>query len=160
MILRIIRGMIAFSIIVCLCPSAQAEWRVAVFDYDNRLEQPDTVAKYIEQQLKEAEPELRIEQYSGKGNEAIAVKMLKQLDQAGYDLIITVTSDALTLAHHFLKKTPTLFTNANNPLFLGFETLDAPGGNISGASYYVPIAKQIACFQQIQPDMNSQRRQR
>ncbi|GAK56613.1 ABC-type uncharacterized transport system, periplasmic component [Candidatus Vecturithrix granuli] len=133
--------------------SVFAAWKVAIFDYDDRLHAPNTIAKYIETTLLSAEDQLTVEQYSGKANEQIAVETLKRLDQAGYDLIITITSDALILAHHFLKNTPTLYTNVNNPLFLGVMTLDAPGRNMSGASYYVPIADQIAFFQQIQPPL-------
>lgn len=153
MITRIILSIIILSMVFCLCTSTYAAWQVAIFDYDDRLDEPNTVAKYIEEKLTKAEPNLTVVQYSGEGNEAIAVERIKRLDQAGYDLIITVTSDALILAQHFLRTTPTLYTNANNPLSLGFKTLDAPGGNISGASYYVPIAKQIAFFKSIQPDL-------
>lgn len=138
---------------IWFCSSASAEWKAAIFDYDDRLDESNTVAKYIETKLRTAEDAVKIDQYSGQAHEEIAVETLKYLDRAGYDLIITITSDALILAHHFLKNTPTLYTNVNNPLFLGLMTLDAPGRNISGASYYVPIAEQIAFFQQIQPDL-------
>lgn len=146
-------GIIALLFLICSGVSVSAEWKAAIFDYDDRLHDQNTVAKYIETKLRAAETDLSVDQYSGKANEQIAVETLKRLDQAGYDLIITITSDALILAHHFLKNTPTLYTNVNNPLFLGVMTLDAPGRNISGASYYVPIADQIAFFQQIQPSL-------
>jgi len=146
-------GILTLLLWIWFCSSVSAEWKAAIFDYDDRLYEPNTVAKYIEKKLRAEEETIKIDQYSGQGHEKIAVETLKYLDQAGYDLIITITSDALILAHHFLKNTPTLYTNVNNPLFLGVMTLDAPGRNISGASYYVPIAKQIAFFQQIQPEL-------
>ena len=130
-----------------------AGWKVAIFDYDDRLHEANTVAKYLERQLRGAEREIRVTQFSGKGDNQIAIDMLKELDRAGYDLIITITSDALILAQHFLRRTPTLYTNVNNPLSLGIATLDAPGGNISGASYYVPAHEQLALFTTIQPSI-------
>ncbi len=148
---RTIIGMMIFSLFVYLCPSVYAAGKIAIFDFDDRLDESDTVAKYIEKTLREQEQGLIIDQYSGKGDEVVAKEIMKQLDQARYDLIITVTSDALTLAQHFLKKTPTLYTNVNNPLFLGFTTLDALGGNISGASYYVPIITQLDFLKRILP---------
>jgi putative ABC transport system substrate-binding protein len=148
-------GALIVSILLCLCSSAYATWRVAIFDFDDRLHEADTVAKYLEQTLREQAPRVEIDQYSGQGDEEAAVETIKHLDQAGYDLILTITSDALILARHFLKKTPTLYTNVNNPLFLGFSTLDAPGKNISGASYYVPIIEQLEFFKNIQPEIDT-----
>ena len=149
----VISGVLVLSILFCVGSLAQAAWKVAIFDYDDRLHDADTVAKYLEKTLREQEPRVEIDQYSGEGDEQKAVEMIKGLDRAGYDLIITITSDALILAQHFLTQTPTLYTNANNPLFLGFSTLDAPGDNISGASYYVPIMDQLQFFKGIQPEL-------
>lgn len=152
--IRLIIGIILGSLICWSdCPADAQPWKVAIFDYDDRLHEPDSVAHHIQQKLTDAEPDLLVEQYSGRGDEMLAAATLKQLDRVGYDLIITVTSDALILAQHFLKQTPTLYTNVNNPLFLGFTTIAAPGGNISGASYYVPIIEQLTLFKTIQPEM-------
>ena len=144
---------LVFSVLLCLCSQAHAAWRVAIFDFDDRLHEADTVAKHLEKILREQEPNVKIEQFSGEGSEKTSVERIKQLERAGYDIIVTITSDALILAQHFLKQTPTLYTNVNNPLFLGFSTLDAPGGNISGASYYVPIMEQLEFFKRIQPEL-------
>jgi len=146
-------GILTLLLWIWFCSSVSADWKAAIFDYDDRLHDQNTVAKYIEATLRSAESDLTVDQYSGRGDEQIAVETLKRLDQSGYDLIITITSDALILAHHFLKNTATLYTNVNNPLFLGVMTLDAPGRNISGASYYVPIAEQMTFFQRIQPGL-------
>jgi putative ABC transport system substrate-binding protein len=127
--------------------------RLAIFDYDDRLDEPDTVAKFIEKKLKNVDQDLTIDQFSGKGDRAVALDVLCKLEKEGYDLIITITSDAFKLARYCLKNTPTIYTNANNPLFLGMKTLRAPGYNISGASYYVPIEKQLTLFKKIQPGM-------
>ncbi len=135
--------------------SAYAEKRIAIFDYDDRLDKQGTVAKHIEKKLLEMDKSLKISQHSGKENDKIAKKALERLDKEQFDLIITVTSDALLIARHVVKKTPVIFTNANNPLFLGIKSLEKPGKNISGASYYVPVLKQLELFLQIQPDMNT-----
>lgn len=131
------------------------KYKVAVFDFDDRMQEEQTVAQYIQQQLENADPGINIEQFSGKGDEAHSVEVFRSLDRAGYDLIITITSDALILAQHILTQTPVLYTNVNNPLSLGFKTLEPPGGNISGASYYVPIEKQVELYLKIQPDIRT-----
>jgi len=127
--------------------------RVAVFDFDDRLDRPDTVARFIEKKLREADPTVVVEQFSGRGDDRTAIEVLSALEAGSYDLIITITSDALIRARHVVKKTPLIYTNVNNPLFLGEKSLSANGGNISGASYYVPIRRQIELFRRIQPGM-------
>lgn len=134
--------------------SAYAESRIAIFDYDDRLYQENTIAKYIEKKLLEMNRNLEITQFSGKGNNEVAIKVLAKIDTRGFDLIILITSDALLIARHILKKSPAIFTNANNPLFLGIKQLNKPGSNISGASYYVSVEKQLKLFLKIQPKMN------
>ena len=143
------------TLLFVLADSPLRAERVAIFDFDDRLEEENTVAHYIEKRLKNADPRIDVRQHSGKGNEARSIEVLRNLDGAGYDLIITITTDALILARHILTRTPVLYTNVNNPLSLGFESLEAPGGNISGASYYVPIEKQLALYQKIQPQMRT-----
>jgi len=139
-------------LVLAVCPPVNA-FHVAIFDFDDRLGQQDSVARYIEKKLKLSESRIRVKQFSGRGDKTSSVKILKALDAEGYALIITVTSDALVIAHHTLLKTPVLYTNVNNPLSLGFRTLGPPGGNISGASYYVSIEKQLRLYRKIQPGL-------
>lgn len=129
--------------------------KVAVFDFDDRLDEEQTTAKYLEKNLKKADKDIRVYQFSGKGDVAHSVKIMKDLDNGGYNLIIIITSDALIIAHHVIKKTPTLYTNVNNPLSLGYRSLGPPGGNISGVSYYVSIEKQLALHKRIVPDLKN-----
>jgi putative ABC transport system substrate-binding protein len=146
-------SLIILYIIVSLT-SAQAQvYSVAVFDYDDRLDQEESTAKYIERQLTEKVPSIVLEHFSGKEDLPTSIKVLQELDTKGYDLIITITSDALVIAQHVINRTPTLFTNANNPLLLGFNSLGPPKGLISGASYYISVEKQIDLYMTIVPHL-------
>jgi putative ABC transport system substrate-binding protein len=145
--------LIVLYLIVSL-PYAQAKvYKVAVFDYDDRLDQKQSTAKYIQQQLTKKVPAIALDHYSGKKDQATSIKVLRELDTKGYDLIITITSDALIVGQHVIKQTPTLFTNVNNPLFLGFNSLGPPKGLISGASYYISVEKQLDLYMTILPDL-------
>lgn len=128
-------------------------FKVAIFDFDDRLEHPVTTAKYIEEKLKRLNNKIQVEQFSGKKDTALSIKLLNQLDNSNYDLLITITSDALIIANHIIEKTPTLFTNVNNPLSLGFQTLGPPGRMISGASYYISVEKQLMFYKKILPGL-------
>lgn len=146
-----------FLIVLCLIvplTHVQAQvYKVAVFDYDDRLDQQQSTAKYIERQLTGKVPAIALEHFSGKKDLATSIKVLQELDTKGYDLIITITSDALVIAQHVIKQTPTLFTNVNNPLLLGFNSLGPPKGLISGASYYISVEKQLDLYMAIVPNL-------
>ncbi len=127
------------------------EYRVAVFDYDIRSTGEITIAKHIEKQLRN-NTGLRfheINHFNGEENQNKTMDVLTGLDSEKYDLIITISSDAMIPAHHTISRTPLLFTNINNPRFFGIQNPNRPGRNMSGVTYYVPAAKQIALFQKI-----------
>lgn len=127
---------------------------IAIFDYDDRFTDNSSVAKYIENKLIEENPMLNINQFSGRGDKKTSIQILRKLEAENYSLIITITTDALFIAKHIVKNTPLLFTNVNNPELFGFYSLDKPGKNITGATYYIPIIKQFGLFRQIHPKMN------
>lgn len=154
--LRIKTLPILILIFIMVTPYANGQtYKVAIFDYDDRLHHEQSTAKYIEKQLNKVKLKIIIDQYSGKKDLATAIKVLQKLENDNYDLVITITSDALIIAHHTLSKTPTLFTNVNNPLFLGFKNLGPPGGNISGVSYYISVEKQITFYKSMLPDLKN-----
>ena len=130
---------------------AGPSYRVAIFDFDKRHVMPDPLSRHIEAGLRERLTKVVVEHYSGLGDTPRSIRLLRQIEAKAYDLVITRTSDALILARHTLFKTPTLYTNANNPLLLGFNTLGPPGGNISGVSYYIPIEKHLQVYKAISP---------
>lgn len=134
-------------------PCDRPVYKVALFDFDQREVTPDPLARHIEAKLRERLTNIAVDHYSGRGDESRSVKLLQAIDAKGYHLVITRTSDALIIAQHTLFKTPTLYTNANNPLLLGFKTLGPPGGNISGASYYIPVEKHLRVYKAVLPSL-------
>ncbi len=145
--------LVGYTFIAGLAPILYAGqiYQVAIFDFDKREVFPDSLANHIEKKLRERLTDIEVDHYSGLGEELRSVKLLQAIEAKGYDLVITRTSDALIIAQHTLFKTPTLYTNVNNPLLLGFKTLDPPGGNISGVSYYIPIEKHLRTYKAILP---------
>ena len=151
LIILIMVGLVLASPVITL--GASRSYKVAIFDFDKRRVEPDPLARRIETLLREKLATVEVEHYSGLGDVERSIKLLDQIESEGYDLAITRTSDALIIAQHTLFKTPTLYTNANNPLLLGFKTLGPPGGNISGVSYYIPIEKHLRIYKVIFPKL-------
>ena len=126
------------------------EYKVAIFDYDIREKNKQSVAKYIEEKLLNTKHKFKkLEHFSGANTEINSLRVLKKLDNENYDLIITITSDSMVPATHTLKNTPWLFTNINNPKFFGIRDINKPGNKKSGVTYYVPVIKQIEFFNQV-----------
>lgn len=126
------------------------EYKVAIFDYDIREKNEQSVAKYIQSNLlKTGLTFSAINQFSGNENEDTSLRVLAKLENDHYDLIITITSDSMVPATHRLINTPWLFTNVNNPKFFGIRDMQNPGNNKSGVTYYVPIVKQLTLFNEI-----------
>lgn len=132
-----------------------ADGRIAIFDYDLRSPSDPGVAPYLEGQLKAWKPSLEIIRTSAAGDHQRAIKQLERLDQQDWDLIVTITTDAFLLARRQLKNTPFVFTNINNPRAFGIATGAKPGRNFTGASYHVPVRKQLELFLQIQPNLET-----
>ena len=154
---RMLRIFVLISLFLQLAlhPAIATIYRVAIFDFDDRLDQELTTAKTLESHLKQVDQDITVDQFTGKGSVPHSVEVMKKLDDGRYDLILVITSDALVIAHHVIQKTPTLYTNVNNPLSLGCLSLEAPGGNISGVSYYVSIEKQLRFYKSVAPDIKS-----
>lgn len=129
------------------------EGRVAIFDYDYRDFDEPGFAPYLEKKLSKWDPTLTIVTLSAEGDQQQGIMLLDQLDNEKWDLIITITTDALHLALHRLHKTPFVFTNAGNPSALGITDMGDINRTFTGASYYVSARKQLEFFLQIQPEI-------
>jgi len=126
------------------------EYKVAIFDYDIREQNKQSIAKYIQTKLLSTGLNFHsIDQFSGRENENSSLKILEKIESDRYDLVITITSDSMVPATHRLINTPWLFTNVNNPRFFGIRDMDKPGNNKSGVTYYVPVIKQLTLFNEI-----------
>lgn len=128
-----------------------AQYRVAIFDFDDRSSEAMPQAVVVENEIRKLDEKVRIVQFSAMGDVRRAMVLADQIDSSHFDLAIVISSDALRVAKFRLNKTPFLFTNVNNPLFLGYSSLETPGQHSSGVTYYVAIEKQLNFFRKIVP---------
>lgn len=150
MMIARIHILIFLMILFRIIPTYAGPVRVAIFDYDIRPPDEVTVAKHIEKKLYGAGlPSLEVHHFSGEKNEGNAVRVLAELESEQYNLIITITSDAMAPAFQQIIKTPWLFTNVNNPKIFGIQDPKKPGRNRSGVTYHVPVGRQLELFQSI-----------
>ncbi len=125
-----------------------AESQIAIFVFDDRSGEIRPQSKIIEEEIKKSISDVTIQQYSAKGNEHTAIEIVKAIDNEGFDLVIVITTDATRFALLFMKNTPFLFTNCNNPEFMGIDMVTRKR-NFSGVTYYVPLKDQLNLFKNI-----------
>lgn len=138
---RVLIGVLIFLVSMVL----SAATKIAVFDYDDRSGEIRPQSKIIEEEIIKAIPGVEVEQFNSSGNEAKAVEMIRAIDTKGFDLAVVITTDATKIALHFMKETPFLFTNCNNPEFMGIDMKERER-EFSGVTYYVPLREQLDFF--------------
>lgn len=143
--------LMAAAVFAMASSSLWASQKVVIFDFEDRANEKLPQAKLIEQKLKEFDSTLQITQATAKSDEKQAVKMITSIDKQKPDLLITISSDAMRIANPLVKNTPYLFTNVTNPEFFGITDFNKPGQGRSGATYYVPVEKQLAFIQSVLP---------
>lgn len=89
-----------------------------------------------------------------KKTESISQQIIDSIRILNPALILTVGSSATGLAKESFQDIPIVFTSVKYPSLSGFvETLDKPGGNVTGASLDIPLEVQFRTFKQIAPEM-------
>lgn len=143
------KKLLLLLLLVIIKTSAQ---RIAIFDYDNRSIPDSSISDYIETEIRKSIKTDTIIHFSGKGNDDTALVVLEKIESENFDLVITITSDAMIPAYHRIKSTPWLFTNVNNPRFFGISLDRNSAANVSGVTYYVPVNEQMNLFSEILGD--------
>ncbi len=128
-------------------------YKVAIFDYDISTNKNQSAANNIQKKLIESKLKFsEIKQYSGFKSEKKSLKVLRDIENKKYDLLITITSDSIQVARQRIINTPWLFTNVSNPKFFGINDINKPGKNRSGVTCHVPIVKQLTMFKKLMND--------
>jgi putative ABC transport system substrate-binding protein len=128
-----------------------AQAKVAILDFDDRSSEKKPQSKIIEAKLLKIDRKALISHFNAGGDNNLAITLADQIEAGNFDLAVVITSDALRVARLRFAKTLFLFTNVNNPLFLGYSSMEKPGFNSSGVTYYVAIDKQLDFFRTISP---------
>ncbi|MFH1686404.1 MAG: ABC transporter substrate-binding protein [bacterium] len=82
------------------------------------------------------------------------LRVLDSMTAVGPRLILTIGSSATQFAKEKFRDVPIVFASVKYPVLSGFvESLEKPGGNISGASLNIPVDIQFRYFHQVVPDL-------
>ena len=113
------------------------------------------VTKGFEAGIKELAPDINIEyqkELPAMDDLALVAARWQREKQA----MVLLRSNAAKWLGKNPPSIPTFIGGCNHPVQLGATTnFEAPGGNITGVTYFLPVATQFEIFRAILPDLNS-----
>ena len=113
------------------------------------------VVSGFEQGMKELAPDINIEYQKELGSMDELVAVAEKWEKKKSAMVLLRSSAAKWLGQN-PPAIPTFVGCCNNPNQLGaVKNLEAPEGNITGVTYYLPVEAQFKIFQAIIPDLKS-----
>jgi len=92
--------------------------------------------------------------HNANGNKEKAIEIFQKFIKEKKDLIVAFGSHGLTIGAEQVTEIPLVVLGCNTPIAYGItDTPEKPGGNITGSSYYIDPAQQIAYLKKILPHM-------
>ena len=103
--------------------------------------------------LEEAGIEATYDEQNAQGDQATASSIASKFASADLDLVLAVATPAAQTAAQAISDTPILFTAVTDPVAADLvDSMEAPGGNLTGTTDMNPVAEQIALVKQLNPD--------
>jgi len=112
------------------------------------------VEKAFREKITELVPDVEIELQKVSGLEALS-KVIARFEQEKDGMVVLRSEGAQWLRDH-PPAIPTFIGGVNHPGMIGVvKNIEAPEGNITGVTYYVPLEKQFEIFQALLPNLDS-----
>jgi len=93
---------------------------------------------------------------NAQGEQSTAVSIASKFVEDGSDLILSVGTPSAQATLQSTQTVPLLFTAVTDPLAAGLvESLEAPGGNMTGVSSLNPVEDQLRLITEIAPDVQT-----
>jgi putative ABC transport system substrate-binding protein len=111
------------------------------------------VIKSFKEQMEEKAPDVQIEYKMEISGEPDALDIYERY-QKEKDAVVFLRSNAIKFMLKHPPMRPAFCGACNNPVALGaMKDMNAPDGNITGVTYYIPAAKKIAVLQKVFPNL-------
>lgn len=103
--------------------------------------------------LEESGIDATINEQSANGDQSTAAAIAGTFKEGNVDLVLAVATPSAQAAAQAITDVPILFTAVTDPVDAGLvETLEVPGGNVTGTTDANPVEEQLALIQEIVPD--------
>jgi putative ABC transport system substrate-binding protein len=144
-----------FLVLVSSLAGAQ-EYRIGISQF---VEHPalDAAREGFIEGLVEAgfsEENIEFIEQNAQADFATAQSIAQQFKSNNLDLILAIATPNAQAAANVIKDTPVLFTAVTDPVEAGIvETMELPGGNLTGTTDMNPVAQQIELIKEFIPEI-------
>ncbi|MDR1051326.1 MAG: ABC transporter substrate-binding protein [Deltaproteobacteria bacterium] len=116
----------------------------------------DAAAKGFQDVITESGLQADFKVHNAQNNTAVSQQIVSQIIGENPDLILAVSTPSAQQVANKIKDVPILFTAVTDPVAAQLiESMEKPGGNVTGTSDISPLAEQVALIKEIQPDIKS-----
>jgi len=149
------RWMAALALVLVFVTSAQAEDKQVGVLWIGKSGMAERVSKGLVAQLKEKAPAIAVEFKPALPDEN-AAKAVYDAWQEEKAAIVFLRSNAVPFLVKNPSKIPVFIGACNNPVALGaMDDMEAPGGKITGVTYFLPARQQVELYRKIWPELKS-----
>ncbi|WP_163266754.1 ABC transporter substrate-binding protein [Chelativorans alearense] len=93
---------------------------------------------------------------SAQGNPATAAQIAREFVGDAPDVIVPISTPSAQAVAAATRDIPVVFSAVTDPLAAGLvESIEAPGGNVTGVSDLTPIAEHVALIRELVPSVES-----
>lgn len=106
----------------------------------------------FKQAIADAGLNVEFDEQNAQGDQATATSIATKFATDGKDLVLAIATPTAQAAAQALTDVPVLFTAVTDPVSAELvDSLQAPGGNVTGTTDLNPVAEQIALAKQLAP---------
>jgi len=149
---------VSLCALVLVLAAVPALARTFVVSITQIVEHPalDAVRNGFVEGLKNNGVEATVNVHIAQGNPAVNVQIANQMLGEKPDLVLAIATPSAQAAAQKIKDIPVLFSAVSDPLGAGLvDSLDAPGGNVTGMTDMSPVDRQLALMREIKPDLHT-----
>lgn len=100
--------------------------------------------------------DVRYDEQNPQGDQAALTSIANNFKSANKDLIVAITTPTAQAMAQAISDKPIIFAGVTDPVAANLiDSLEKPGGNITGTSDYPPIEQQIGLIKEIKPDIKT-----
>lgn len=133
-------------------PKGEKVYKVGVIQFMDHVSL-DHAREGFEDALKDSGLNVKIDVQNENGDMSLTTQIPKKFEGDKVDLIYAIATPSAQGAKNMVKDIPIVFSSVTDPVKAGLvDSVEKPGGNITGASDYISPKAQIEEFLKLYPD--------
>ncbi|MFC3848765.1 ABC transporter substrate-binding protein [Corynebacterium hansenii] len=113
----------------------------------------DSATAGFKKAFEDAGVNVEFDEQNANGEQSTALTIAQQFGSKNLDLVLSVATPAAQATAQNVQNTPVLFTAVTDPVSADLiDSMEKPGGNVTGTSDAAPVDKQLDLLKEIVPD--------